>query len=81
MNGGTIAVMAGVLIVIAGIALLGIQVMENNGKDIQEHDFKLISAEAGSSKIQVETGFLGMPLIALGMLLLVIGAIASRGTG
>ncbi len=79
MSGGTIAVLAGVLIVIAGIALLGIQVMESNGKDIAEHNFKLISAEAGSSKIQVETGFLGVPLIALGMFLIAIGAIASRG--
>ena len=81
MSGGTIAILAGVLIVIAGIALLGVQVMENNGKDIQQHNFTLISAEAGSSKIQVETGFLGMPLIVLGMLLLMIGAIASRGNG
>lgn len=78
MSGGTIAILAGVLIVIAGIALLGVQVMEGNGKDIQEHDFKLISAEAGSSKIQVETGFLGMPLIALGMFLIAVGAVASR---
>lgn len=78
MSGGTIAILAGVLIVIAGIALLGVQVMEGNGKDIQEHNFKLISAEAGSSKIQVETGFLGMPLVALGMFLIAIGAIASR---
>ncbi|MGA9100221.1 MAG: hypothetical protein WB392_14965 [Methanotrichaceae archaeon] len=80
MNGGTIAILAGVLIVIAGIALLGVQVMENNGKDIQEHNFTLISAEAGSSKLQVETGFLGVPLIALGIFLLVIGAIVSRGS-
>ncbi len=78
MSGGTIAILAGVLIVIAGIALLGVQVMEGNGKDIQEHNFKLISAEAGSSKVQVETGFLGMPLVALGMFLIAIGAIASR---
>jgi hypothetical protein len=78
MNGGTIAVLAGVLIVITGIALLGVQVMESNGKDIQNQSFKLISAEAGNSKMQVETGFVGVPVIALGMLLLIIGAITSR---
>lgn len=79
MNGGTVAILAGVLIVIAGIALLGVQVMENNGKEMQNHSFKLISAEAGSSKLQVETSFPGLPVIALGMLLLIVGAIVSRG--
>jgi hypothetical protein len=63
MNGGTIAVLAGVLIVITGIALLGVQVMESNGKDIQNQSFKLISAEAGNSTMQVETGFVGVPVI------------------
>ena len=78
--GNTIAILAGILVVIAGIALLGVQMMENNGKDIQQHNFTLISAEAGSSKLQVGTGFLGVPLIALGIFLLVVGAIVSRGS-
>lgn len=79
--GNTIAILAGVLIVIAGIALLGVQMMENNGKNIQEHNFTLISAEVGSSKMHVETGFLGVPLIALGIFLLIVGALVSRGNG
>ncbi len=78
--GNTIAILAGILIVIAGIALLGVQMMENNGKDIQEHNFTLISAEVGSSRLHIETGFLGVPLIVLGMFLLIIGAIVSRGS-
>ncbi len=78
MNGGTVAILAGVLIVVAGIALLGVQVMEGSGKQIEEQSFNIISAEAGSSKLQVETGFPGVPVIALGMLLLIVGAIASR---
>jgi len=79
--GNSIAILAGILVVIAGIVLLGVQMMEDNGKDIQEHNFTLINAEVGSSKMHVETGFLGVPLIVLGMFLLIIGAIVSRGSG
>lgn len=78
MNGSTITILAGALIIIAGIALLGLQVMESKGNNIQEHDFKLINVEVGSYKLHVETGFLGAPLIILGMFLLVIGAIIQR---
>jgi CHASE3 domain sensor protein len=77
--GSTFAILAGILIVVAGIALLGVQVMESNGKEIKEHNFTLINAEVGSSKLNVETSFPGMPLIILGMCLIVIGAILPRG--
>jgi hypothetical protein len=76
-----IAVVMGVLIILTGIALVGVQVMENGGHQMQDnHSFKLIGAEAGSTKFQVETTFPGVPMIALGMLLLIIGAIMSRGS-
>jgi hypothetical protein len=78
MNGGNIAVLIGVLIVITGIALVGVQVMESNGKEMQNHSFKLIGAEAGSAKFQVETTFPGVLVIALGILLLIAGAAISR---
>jgi hypothetical protein len=67
-----------VLIVITGIALVGVQAMEGNSKDMQDHSFKLIGAEAGSTKFQVETTFHGVLVIALGILLLIAGAIMSR---
>ena len=78
MNGGNVAILIGVLIVLTGIALVGVQMMEGNGKDMQNHSFKLIGAEAGSAKFQVETTFPGLLVIALGILLLVAGAIISR---
>lgn len=78
MKGSTIAILMGIFIVIAGIALTSLQMIESNGKDIKEYNFKLISAEAGSSKLQVETDFLGAPLVILGMILFTIGAIISR---
>jgi hypothetical protein len=78
MNGGNVAVLIGVLIVVTGIALVGVQVMEGNGKDMQNHSFKLIGAEAGSTKFQVETTFPGLLVIALGIFLLVAGAVISR---
>jgi len=40
MNGGNVAVIIGVLIVVTGIALVGVQVMEGNSKDMQNHTFK-----------------------------------------
>jgi len=78
MNGGNVAVIIGVLIVVTGIALVGVQVMEGNGKDMQNHSFRLIGAEAGSTKFQVDTTFPGLLVIALGILLLVAGAAMSR---
>lgn len=68
----------GVLVVLTGIALVGFQVMQGDG-DMQGGDFKLIGAEADSTTFQVETAFPGVPMIALGMLLLIAGAFVSRG--
>jgi hypothetical protein len=42
------------------IALVGVKVVEGNGKDMQNHSSKLIGAEAGSIKFQVETTFPGL---------------------
>ena len=78
MNGGNVAILIGVLIVLTGIALVGVQMIEGNGKDMQNHSFKLIGAEAGSTKFQVETTFPGLLVIALGIFLLVAGAALSR---
>ena len=59
---------------------VAVQVMENGGRQMEDnHSFKLIGAEAGATRFQVETTFPGVPMIALGMLLLIIGAIMSRG--
>lgn len=68
----------GVLVILTGIALVGLQVMQSDG-EMQGGDFKLIGAEAGSTRFQVETAFPGVPMIALGMLLLITGAFLSRG--
>ena len=78
MNGGNVAILIGVLIVITGIALVGVQAMDGNGKDMQNHSSKLIGAEAGSTKFQVETTFPGVLVIALGILLLIAGAVISH---
>ncbi len=74
-----VAVVMGVLIILTGIALVGVQVMESSGGEMDNHSFKLIGAEAGATKFQVETAFPGVPMIALGMLLLIVGAVMSRG--
>lgn len=68
----------GVLIILTGIALMGQQMLDGNGTDTQNHSFKLIGAEAGSTKFQVETTFPGLLVMALGILLLIAGALASR---
>ena len=68
----------GVLVILTGIALVGLQVMQSDG-EMQGGDFKLIGAELGSTRFQVETAFPGVPMIALGMLLLITGAFLSRG--
>lgn len=80
MNGGNIAVLMGVLIVVTGIALVGVQVMEGGGQEMKDHSFKLIGAEAGAMKFAVETGFAGIPIIAMGVLLIIAGALTTRLT-
>jgi hypothetical protein len=67
----------GVLIILTGIALVGIQVMDSMSGEVQNQSFKLIGAEAGATKFQVETAFPGVPMIALGMILLIAGAALS----
>ena len=65
------------LIILTGIALVGIQVMDSMSGEMQNQSFKLIGAEAGATKFQVETAFPGVPMIALGMILLIAGAALS----
>jgi hypothetical protein len=77
MNGGNIAILMGVLIVFTGIVLVGAQIMDNSN-GMHNNSFKLIGAEAGSTKFQVETTFPGMLVIAMGVLLLISGAAISR---
>lgn len=72
-----LAVVMGVLIILTGIALVGIQVMDSMSGEVQNQSFKLIGAEAGATKFQVETAFPGVPMIALGMILLIAGAALS----
>ena len=74
-----LSVVMGVLIILTGIALVGLQMMESNGEEMQNHSFNLIGAEAGATKFQVETSFPGVPIIALGMVLIIVGGIFSRG--
>ncbi|MDD1757926.1 MAG: hypothetical protein LUQ22_04255 [Methanotrichaceae archaeon] len=78
MKAGTIVVLMGVLVVITGIALVGVQVLEGKGQEIKEHSFNLVGAEAGSTKFKVETSFPGLPVIALGVILLIAGAAVSK---
>jgi hypothetical protein len=78
MNGGTLVILMGVLVVLTGIVLVGVQVLEGKGQEMKDHQFKLIGAEAGSVKFQMETSFLGLPVIALGVILLIAGATISR---
>lgn len=72
-----LAVVMGVLIILTGIALVGIQVMDSMSGEMQNQSFRLIGAEAGATKFQVETAFPGVPMIALGMILLIAGAALS----
>jgi hypothetical protein len=72
-----LAAAMGVLVILTGIALVGVQVMERQGGELQNESFKLIGAEAGATKFQVETAFPGVPMIALGMILLIAGAFFS----
>jgi hypothetical protein len=57
---------------------MGLQMLYGNGMDTQNHSFKLLGAEAGSTKFQIETTFPGLFLMALGIFLLITGAILSR---
>ncbi len=71
-------VVMGVLIILTGLALVGVQVLEDQGQEIKDHSFQLIGAEAGSTKFQVETAFPGVPMIAMGMILLIASAVVSH---
>lgn len=76
-----ISVVMGVLIILTGIALVSLQMMENGGHPIEgNHSFKLIEAEAGATRFNVETTFPGVPMVALGILLVIAGMITSRGS-
>jgi hypothetical protein len=72
-----LAAVMGVLVILTGIALVGVQVLDSKSGEMQNESFKLIGAEAGSTKFQVETAFPGVPMIALGMILLIAGAFFS----
>jgi len=72
-----LAAAMGMLVILTGIALVGVQVMESHGGEMQNESFKLIGAQAGATKFQVETAFPGVPMIALGMILLIAGAFLS----
>jgi hypothetical protein len=72
-----LAAAMGVLVILTGIALVAVQLMESQGGEIQNESFKLIGAQAGATKFQVETAFPGVPMIALGMILLIAGAFLS----
>ena len=65
----------GVLLVITGIALIGIQVAESGGKQISDHSWKIVGAEMGSTKFQMETSSPGISIIALGVIVLIVHAL------
>jgi uncharacterized membrane protein len=75
---GSTMTLIGVLIIFTGIALVGLQMLDDNGTDMQNNSFKLIGAEAGTTKFQVETTFPGLLVMALGVFLLIAGTILSR---
>lgn len=75
---GSVMTLIGVLIILTGIVIVGLQMLDGNGTDMQNHSFKLIGAEAGTTKFQVETTFPGLLVMALGVLLLIAGTILSR---
>jgi uncharacterized membrane protein len=75
---GSIVTLIGVLIILTGITLMGLQMLNGNGTDTQNSSFKLIGAEAGSTKFQIDTTFPGLLVMALGILLLIAGTILSR---
>ncbi len=75
---GSTMTLIGVLIILTGIVLIGLQMLDGNGMDMQNHSLKLIGAEAGATKIQIETTFPGLLVLALGIFLLIAGTILSR---
>jgi uncharacterized membrane protein len=75
---GSTMTLIGVLIILTGIVLIGLQMLDGNSTDMQNHSFKLIGAEAGTTKFQIETTFPGLLVMALGVLLLIAGTILSR---
>jgi uncharacterized membrane protein len=75
---GSIVILIGVLIILTGITLMGLQMLDSSGTDTQNHSFKLIGVEAGSTKFQIETTSPGLLVTALGIILLITGAILSR---
>jgi hypothetical protein len=79
MSGSSLMAIIGVLLVITGIALIGIQVAESGGKQISDHSWKIVGAEMGSTKFQMETSFPGISIIALGVIVLIVGAFTGRG--
>ncbi len=78
MNGGNVVVLLGVLIVVTGVALVCVQVIESGSQEMKDHSFKLIGAEAGDMKFVVETSFAGIPISALGVLLIIAGTLTTR---
>jgi hypothetical protein len=64
----------GVLIVITGIVLMGVQ-MQSAGGALKDQSFRLISVQAGPANFQLDTAFPGVPLIAMGMVLLIVSVI------
>lgn len=74
-----ISVAMGVLVILTGIALVCVEVIENDGHQMEDnHRLKLIGAELGDIKLNVETNFPGVPMVALGMVLLIVGVLTSR---
>jgi hypothetical protein len=67
----------GVLVILTGIALVAVQLIEGGSGEIKDDSFELIGAQAGETKFHVETAFPGVPMIALGMVLLITGAFLS----
>ena len=77
MNAIMLASAMGAVLVVAGIVLVAIQLLRI-GKGRREPGKRDISAEAGPVKFKVDTTFPGLVMIGLGVILLVVGAIAGR---
>ena len=72
------SILISVLIILTGLTLMGLQMLYGNGTDTQNHSFKLLGVEPGSTKFQIDTTFPGLFVVALGIFLLITGAILSR---
>jgi hypothetical protein len=75
---GSTMMLIGVLIILTGIVMVGLQMLNGNDNDMQNYSLKLIAGEAGATKFQVETTFPGLLVMALGIFLLTAGTIMSR---